>query len=122
MDKFRLIKEYPLLQSQSTQTTQTTQTNQTTQSTKENTNTKIKIWKAEIYYDDTDNIAYSYIENGFLNKKKRTMIKKYDKGKYIGKFNEITPLEKCILDTNKKWEHIKNDLNYDLLSHQICFI
>lgn len=75
-------------------------------------NGKIKIWKASIMFDDKLNIAQSVIEFGQIDGKHQLITRNYDQGKNIGKKNETTPLQQCVLETRRKWIDKKEKESY----------
>jgi|UniRef100_A0A6C0CZV1 DNA ligase-1 len=74
-------------------------------------NGKTKVWIAKIYKLD-NNIANAHIEHGQLDGKLQLTVREYDKGKNIGKSNETTPLQQCLLETEKKWLDKKDKEGY----------
>lgn len=65
-------------------------------------NGKTKVWSASIHNDD--NKAWATIEFGQINGKKQITTREYTAGKNIGKKNETSFLQQCLLETKKKWQ------------------
>ncbi len=75
-------------------------------------NGKTKLWKASVYFDESNGKAMSNIEFGQLEGKKQVASREYTEGKNIGKKNETSPLQQCINETRKKWTDKKEKENY----------
>lgn len=82
-------------------------------------NGKTKIWKALIYYDESNGYAISSIQFGQLDGKKQTSSREYTKGKNIGKKNETTSLQQCINETKKKWIDKQEKESYKLYNLEL---
>lgn len=67
-------------------------------------NGKTKVWMARIYRDVLNDNATAEIEYGQLDGKKQVTTREYTEGKNLGKKNETTPLQQCILETRRKWQ------------------
>jgi DNA ligase-1 len=73
-------------------------------------NGKIKMWQANVY--EEDDIAICEIEYGYIDGKKQLVSREYTSGKNIGKKNETTPIQQCLLETTKKWTDKKEKESY----------
>jgi ATP-dependent DNA ligase len=75
-------------------------------------NGKVKMWKAHVLHDKLKNIAQAVIEFGQIDGKHQIITRDYDKGKNIGKKNETTSVQQCILETRRKWLDKKEKESY----------
>lgn len=78
-------------------------------------NGKTKVWTARIYRDELNGFATAEIEYGQLDGKKQTTRREYTEGKNIGKKNETTPLQQCLLETRRKWQDKMEKEGYSLV-------
>ena len=78
-------------------------------------NGKTKVWTARIYRDELNGFATAEIEYGQLDGKKQTTRREYTEGKNLGKKNETTPLQQCLLETRRKWQDKMEKEGYSLV-------
>jgi DNA ligase-1 len=78
-------------------------------------NGKTKVWTARIYRDELNGFATAEIEYGQLDGKKQVTSREYTEGKNIGKKNETTPLQQCLLETRRKWQDKMEKEGYSLV-------
>ena len=62
---------------------------------------KTRVWKATVH-SSSSGIAMSVIEHGIYEGKLQIDSREYTEGKNIGKKNETTPLQQCVLELEKK--------------------
>lgn len=79
-------------------------------------NGKTKVWMAYVF-SFRDNKSVSIINFGQEDGKKQVAHREYDKGKNIGKKNETTPLQQCILETERKWKDKLQKEGYSQLNN-----
>ncbi len=77
-------------------------------------NGKTKVWTARIYRDILNGFATAEIEYGQLDGKKQSTTREYTEGKNLGKKNETTPLQQCLLETRRKWQDKMEKEGYSL--------
>jgi DNA ligase-1 len=77
-------------------------------------NGKTKVWTARIYRDILNGFATAEIEYGQLDGKKQSTSREYTEGKNLGKKNETTPLQQCLLETRRKWQDKMEKEGYSL--------
>jgi hypothetical protein len=75
-------------------------------------NKKTKVWEASILLHESSKKSVSMIKFGQLDGKIQTVLREYEVGKNIGKKNETTHLEQCIIETEKKWKDKKEKEGY----------
>ena len=63
---------------------------------------KTRVWKATVYSMQNSVHALSVIQHGVYEGKLQTDTRTYTEGKNVGKRNETTPLEQCVLEVEKK--------------------
>ena len=73
-------------------------------------NGKIRKWGAEI--SGNTEYATSTITFGQVDGKYQTTVREYTTGKNIGKKNETSPYDQCLLETKRKWIDKKEKENY----------
>jgi DNA ligase-1 len=78
-------------------------------------NGKTKVWMARIYRDQLNGFATAEIEYGQLDGKKQVTSREYTEGKNLGKKNETTPLQQCLLETRRKWQDKMEKEGYSLV-------
>ena len=73
-------------------------------------NGKTRVWKASVQTSGPH--AFSVIEHGVYEGKLQEDRREYTSGKNIGKKNETSPLEQCVLETEKKMRDKIEKENY----------
>lgn len=63
---------------------------------------KARVWSATIFQFTTSKKALAVIQHGIYDGKLQIDTREYTEGKNIGKRNETTPLQQCILEVEKK--------------------
>ena len=75
-------------------------------------NGKTRIWQASVFQNVQAKTAISIIQHGTYAGKLQVDKREYTVGKNIGKKNETSPLEQCILETEKKLRDKMEKENY----------
>jgi DNA ligase-1 len=63
---------------------------------------KTRVWKATVYSMQNSDNGFAVIQHGIYDGKLQVDTRHYTEGKNIGKKNETTPLEQCVLEVEKK--------------------
>ena len=73
---------------------------------------KIREWNIEVY--TYPSIPKYVITHGLMNGKQQEKTQEVHQGKNIGRANETTPQEQCILEAQSKWEQQKDRRGYTI--------
>jgi len=75
-------------------------------------NGKTRVWKASVFQNTGNKTAIAIIQHGTYAGKLQVDTREYTVGKNVGKKNETSPLEQCILETEKKRRDKMEKENY----------
>ena len=76
-------------------------------------NGKTRVWKASVFQNTGNSTAIAIIQHGTYAGKLQVDKREYTVGKNVGKKNETSPLEQCILETEKKRRDKMEKENYN---------
>lgn len=79
---------------------------------------KVKVWNAEIFLQH-DSTAFAIITYGQEDGKMQETRRDYLTGKNIGKSNETSPYQQCMMETERKWLDKRDKEGYKEERHQL---